>query len=55
MAPTLLQTVQGLSETTDLVGVIDGFEARGLAHVYHFIVGECAIEIRAFDINLMEL
>ena len=28
-APTLLQTVQGLLETTDLVGVIDGFEARG--------------------------
>ena len=54
-APTLLQTVQGLSETTDLVGVIDGFETRGLAHVYHFVVGECAVEICAFDINLMEL
>ena len=103
MAPTLLQTIQGLLEMIDLVhqgnfngkiihynhqkgvdndrygiithcqppfgdynglsfyqnfpdvGVINGFEARGLAHVYHFIVGECAVEIRAFDINLMEL
>ena len=54
-APTLLQTIQGLSETTDLVGVINRFEARGLVHVYHFVIGECAVEIRTFDINLMEL
>ena len=55
MVVSLLQIIQGLSETTDLVGAIDRFEARGLVHVYHFVIGECAIEIRAFDISLMEL
>ena len=53
--PALLQTIQRLSKMADFVGVIDGFEARGLPHVYDFVIGERSIEICALDVDLMKL
>ncbi|KIO11006.1 hypothetical protein M404DRAFT_966828 [Pisolithus tinctorius Marx 270] len=51
---TLLQTIQCLSEATDFIGVIGGFKAWGLFHVDYFVIGKCAIQVCAFDIDLME-
>ena len=55
VASTLLQTVQGLSKVTDLVGIVSQFKTRWLPHVDDFIIGECSIEICTLDVNLMKL
>jgi len=39
----------------DFVGVVDRFKARGLVHIYDFIIGECPVQICALDVNLMKL
>ena len=55
VASTLLQTVQGLSKVTDLVGIVSQFKTRWLPHVNDFIIGECSIEICALDVDLIKL
>ena len=39
----------------DLVGVVSRLKARGLPQINDFIICECTVQVRAFDVDLMEL
>lgn len=52
---TLLQAIQGLSKVADCMGIVSRFKTGWLTHVDDLIISECSIQVRAFNVDLMEL